>query len=110
MWRRSLREVDSTARFPFGKQVGLMSLLLVSLKREIILTFCDMSGVITVANCNHFAGWRVLDCLFALSVKNKQTKEEWVQLVEAASQQSTCEVCNDYPWPGWYFFRRVCYF
>lgn len=107
MWRRNLWEVDSTAGFPFGKRVGLTSLFLASLKGELIFTSCDMSGVITLANCNHFAGWRVLECLFALSVKNKQTKKEWVQLVEAATQRLTHQVCNDYLRPGWSVLRRV---
>lgn len=48
--------------------------ILAPFKQELTFTFCDMSGVITVANCNHFVGWRVLECLFALSVKNKQKK------------------------------------
>lgn len=107
MWRRSLWE-DSTARFPFGKRVGLTSLLLVSLKREIIFTFCDMSGVITVANCNHFAAgecWSA--CLLLVLKTNKQKRRGfgwWKQLVSNRPARFVTITCGRHG-----FFSEGCF-
>lgn len=69
-----------------------------------------MSGVITVANCNHFAAGECWSACLLLVLKTNKQKKERVRLVEAARQQSTCEVCNDYLRPAWSFLRRMFYF